>query len=151
MKKLLITLVFVLFSVVSYSQLNTTKKVEQMMDKYCVQTATILNRTFKVGDTLYFLNGSSPYGDFLCSSISMIAPGNGVFAMAITGTTYDIGTKKYLGVEYSGRYIIVTKIRNIQEGPNQMVQLINIMPLSKKQTLIITIDPYVGLTRKEIK
>jgi hypothetical protein len=147
-KLLLLTLMF--FEITSYSQLTTSKKMEQMMDKYCVQSATILNRTFSVGDTIYFLNGSSPYGDYLCSSISMIAPGNGVFAIAITGQ-YNPGTKKLLGVEYSGRYLIINKIRELQEGLDHMVQLVNVLPASKNVTVIISIDPYVGLTRKEIK
>jgi len=152
MKKLALSLLILCFALTVNGQINTNKKMEQMFDEYCVQTVTVLNRTFNVGDTIYFLNGSSPMGDYLCSSIYTMSPGNSIFAMAITGTTYDIGEKKYLGVEYTGKYIVITKIRNFQEGSDQrMVQLINVLSLAKNQDFIICIDPVIGFERKEIK
>lgn len=146
-KSILLTLVFAFFGVAGYSQLTTTKKMEQMMDKNCVQTVTVLNRTFNVGDTICFSNGSSPYGDFLCSSMSILQNGT-MFISAMTGT-FNPGTKKYLGVECTNSKMVITKIRDGQYGPDHIVQLVNIVTYGKT-SMITTIDPYVGLTRKEI-
>ena len=127
MKKVLFIFMMLSITVCSFGQ-GGNKMYENYADKHImVNTITVLNRTFNIGDTIITTQGSGTQGEFL-------------------SIKYLLNPSSYLDAQYINYKFIILKIYNRTDGLNSMSQIV-----CELYKLHIYIDPIIAITRKEIK
>ena len=127
MKKLSIILILTLYTSAISAQ-GGNKMFERTFDKYSVSSIMVMERTFNVGDTITFLTGSGPNGEFI-------------------STKLFVYQDDPFGASATGKKAIIIKIYHKDDGLNIFDQLV----CQYINRVRLYIDPLLALSKKEIK
>jgi hypothetical protein len=130
MKNYILTLTFLLFSLIAFGQ----KITEKWYDKFNVQTIEVLGHAFSVGDTLTLNKGSLPNGEFVSTLLSPVTFIN------------NASNPPHLPANYANYKFILEKIRNFKQGLNSQTNLF----VHVGKDTPVWIDANLALTAKEL-
>ena len=105
---------------------------EKLLNKWNVETVTVLGKTFNIGDTLTLNIGAGLNGEFISTKMNE-----------------GMGGQTHLGALYIEYNFIIWKIRERKDGLNSYIIISFLMDLGKKK-VIVSLDPRIAIARKEL-